>query len=66
MQCVSLKPDWSKGYSRLSAAYFGKTKYDEAIQAAEEGEQHVAWRVHPVISFNSFDAVVWKAGMLRT
>lgn len=38
MQCVSIKPDWGKGYSRLSAAHFGKAKYDEAIQAAEEGE----------------------------
>ena len=38
LQCVSIKPDWGKGYSRLTAAYFGKAKYDEAIQAAEDGE----------------------------
>jgi len=37
MQCVSIKPDWGKGYSRLTAAHFGKANYDDAIAAAEEG-----------------------------
>lgn len=40
---MSIKPDWSKGYSRLSAAHFGKAQYDDAIQAAEEGEQAWVW-----------------------
>jgi hypothetical protein len=33
-----MKPDWSKGYSRMSAAHFGKAEYEEAIRAAEDGE----------------------------
>ena len=37
LQCVSLKPDWAKGYSRLGAAYHGLGEYPEAIQAYEDG-----------------------------
>lgn len=36
-QCVSLKPDWAKGYSRLGAAHHGLRDYEEAIAAYEEG-----------------------------
>lgn len=36
-QCVSLKPDWSKGYSRLGAAYFGLHEWDDARSAYEAG-----------------------------
>lgn len=38
MQCVSIKPEWAKGYSRLGAAYFGLGQLDEAIQAYKDGE----------------------------
>ncbi len=39
-QCVSLKPDWGKGYSRLGAAFFGLEDWQEAIKAYEQGLQH--------------------------
>jgi hypothetical protein len=38
-QCVDLKPDWAKGYSRLGAAYYGLQEWEEAIKAYEDGEQ---------------------------
>eukprot|EP00198_Chlamydomonas_reinhardtii_P002533 XP_001691869.1 HSP70-HSP90 organizing protein [Chlamydomonas reinhardtii] len=41
-KCVSLKPDWAKGYSRLGAAYHGLGEYPEAIQAYEDGLKHDA------------------------
>eukprot|EP00048_Salpingoeca_helianthica_P022418 m.18097 g.18097 ORF g.18097 m.18097 type:complete len:585 (-) comp7293_c0_seq1:25-1779(-) len=34
---VSLKPDWSKGYSRLGAALHGLRRYQEAAEAYEKG-----------------------------
>lgn len=37
-QCVDLKPDWAKGYSRLGAAYYGLQEWDNAIKAYEDGE----------------------------
>ncbi|KAG7572890.1 Tetratricopeptide-like helical domain superfamily [Arabidopsis suecica] len=30
---IELKPDWSKGYSRLGAAFVGLSKFEEAIDA---------------------------------
>lgn len=39
-ECVSLKPDWPRGYSRLGAAYFGLEDWEEAIKAYETGLQH--------------------------
>jgi stress-induced-phosphoprotein 1 len=36
-KCVSLKKDWPKGYSRLGAALHGLGKYNEAVEALEEG-----------------------------
>ena len=39
-QCVAIKPDWSKGYSRLGAALFGMEDYEEAKNAYEQGLQH--------------------------
>ncbi|KAG2448193.1 hypothetical protein HYH02_006778 [Chlamydomonas schloesseri] len=41
-KCVSLKPDWAKGYSRLGAAYHGLGEYPEAIKAYEDGLQRNA------------------------
>jgi hypothetical protein len=38
MQCVELKPDWAKGYSRLGAAYYGLQEWEDAIKAYEDGE----------------------------
>lgn len=40
VQCVSLKPDWAKGYSRLGAAYFGLQQYDDAIKAYDDGKHN--------------------------
>jgi hypothetical protein len=37
-QCVSLKPTWGKGYSRLGAAYFGLEDWSEAVKAYEQGQ----------------------------
>ena len=34
---MELKADWSKGYSRLGAAYHGLNQYEEAIQAYKKG-----------------------------
>jgi predicted TPR repeat methyltransferase len=39
LQCVELKPDWAKGYSRLGAAYYGLQEWENAIKAYEDGEQ---------------------------
>lgn len=36
-QCVELKPDWAKGYSRLGAAHHGLGEFAEAIKAYEQG-----------------------------
>lgn len=36
-QCVSLKPEWPKGYSRLGAAYHGLEMWGDAIEAYEKG-----------------------------
>jgi len=36
-QCVALRPDWGKAYSRLGAAYYAGGKYAEAIQAYAQG-----------------------------
>lgn len=36
-QCVELKRDWPKGYSRLGAAYFGLEEWEEAVKAYEDG-----------------------------
>jgi hypothetical protein len=38
LQCVDLKPDWAKGYSRLGAAYYGLQDWEQAIKAYENGE----------------------------
>lgn len=37
-QCVELKPDWAKGYSRLGAAHHGLGSFQDAVQALEKGE----------------------------
>ncbi len=37
-QCVSLKSDWAKGYSRLGAAHFGLGQLEEAAKAYKDGE----------------------------
>ncbi|KAE8722524.1 hypothetical protein F3Y22_tig00013960pilonHSYRG00192 [Hibiscus syriacus] len=34
---VDLKPDWSKGYSRLGAAHIGLHQYQEAVSAYKKG-----------------------------
>ncbi|GAX84944.1 hypothetical protein CEUSTIGMA_g12365.t1 [Chlamydomonas eustigma] len=39
-QCVTLKPSWGKGYSRLGAAYFGLEDWSEAVKAYEQGLEH--------------------------
>ncbi|KAG1672511.1 hypothetical protein FOA52_002820 [Chlamydomonas sp. UWO 241] len=36
-ECVSLKPDWAKGYSRLGAAYYGMEDYQAAGKAYTDG-----------------------------
>jgi len=36
-KCVSLKPDWAKGYSRLGAAYHGLGNFEEAEKAYKRG-----------------------------
>jgi len=36
-KCVELKPEWPKGYSRLGAALHGLGKYEEAVEALEDG-----------------------------
>jgi hypothetical protein len=41
LQCVELKSDWAKGYSRLGAAYYGLQEWENAIKAYEDGEQLV-------------------------
>lgn len=38
-QCVELKPDWAKGYSRLGAAYYGLEEWEQATKAYEDGEE---------------------------
>lgn len=43
-QCVELKRDWAKGYSRLGAAYFGLEQWDEAIKSYEDGAATVPRR----------------------
>lgn len=39
LQCVELKSDWAKGYSRLGAAYYGLQEWENAIKAYEDGKQ---------------------------
>lgn len=39
-KCISLRPDWGKGYSRLGAAYFGLEQWQSAIEAYETGLKH--------------------------
>ncbi|KAK1406625.1 hypothetical protein QVD17_42095 [Tagetes erecta] len=34
---VDLKPDWSKGYSRLGEAHHGLRQYEEAVSAYKKG-----------------------------
>lgn len=41
-QCVGLKPDWAKGYSRLGAAHYGLQDYEEAVKAYESGARIAA------------------------
>ncbi|KAK7330721.1 hypothetical protein VNO77_24919 [Canavalia gladiata] len=36
---VDLKPDWSKGYSRLGAAHLGLGQHDDAVSAYKKGLQ---------------------------
>ena len=36
-RCVSLKPDWSKGHSRLGAAHFYAGRHAEAVKAYAAG-----------------------------
>lgn len=36
-KCISVKPDWDKGYQRKAMALHSQGKYDEAIQFYEEG-----------------------------
>lgn len=46
-QCVELKPDWAKGYSRLGAAHHGLGNFQDAVQALEKGEgsEGAEWRI---------------------
>ena len=37
LQCVDLKPDWPKGYSRLGGALFGKGSTQDATEAYKKG-----------------------------
>ena len=37
IKCTTLKPDWSKGFSRLGAAYFYNGQFNKAIAAYESG-----------------------------
>lgn len=36
-KCVSLKPDWAKGYSRLGGALYGKQDWDACVNAYKQG-----------------------------
>ncbi|KAK1432979.1 hypothetical protein QVD17_09882 [Tagetes erecta] len=36
---VDLKPDWSKGYSRLGEAHHGLRQYEEAVSAYKKDSQ---------------------------
>jgi tetratricopeptide (TPR) repeat protein len=36
-QCVSLKDDWAKGYSRLGAAHMGLEDFEKAVKAYTKG-----------------------------
>jgi len=36
-RCVDLKSDWARGWSRLGAALHGLRRYDDAVDALEEG-----------------------------
>lgn len=38
VQCVDLKPDWPKGYSRLGGALYGKGSPEEAVKAYQKGQ----------------------------
>ena len=37
VKCIELKGDWAKGYSRKGAALHAQKKYDEAVEAYNEG-----------------------------
>ncbi|MCH93281.1 heat shock protein STI-like [Trifolium medium] len=37
MKTAELKPDWSKGYSRLGAAHIGLSQFDDAFSAYKKG-----------------------------
>ena len=37
VKCVDIKKDWPRGYSRKGAALHALKRYDEAIEAYEEG-----------------------------
>lgn len=36
-ECVALKDDWAKGYSRLGRAYFGLEDFSSAVKAYSKG-----------------------------
>jgi len=36
-KCVSIKPDWAKGYLRKGLAEFYQQKYEESVKTYEEG-----------------------------
>ena len=36
-ECIRIKPDFPKGYARKGAAYHAMKKYDQAIDAYDEG-----------------------------
>ena len=36
-KCVSLKPDWAKGYGRLAAAQYSLRRYDKAAETYRDG-----------------------------
>ena len=38
-KCISVKPDWGKGYQRRAMALHSMGKLDEAIEAYEKGLQ---------------------------
>ena len=37
-KCVSIDPDWYKGYVQMGSCFVGMKNYDEAVKAYKKGE----------------------------